>query len=95
MPLFFTEKFGGIVMFVFREIYYLQNETPTKRNNETDDKFALRVAEWEQKKIDLANQAEAIIAKNRHGPVDNIKLYFNGEFGRFSDLERNEYPGLN
>ena len=89
------EQDADIVMFVFREIYYLQNETPTKRINETDDKFALRVAEWEQKKIDLANQAEAIIAKNRHGPVDNIKLYFNGEFGRFSDLERNEYPGLN
>jgi replicative DNA helicase len=89
------EQDADIVMFVFREIYYLQNEEPKRHLNETPEKFALRMAEWEQKKIELANQAEAIIAKNRHGPVDNIKLYFNGEFGRFSDLERNEYPGLN
>ena len=87
------EQDADIVMFVFREIYYLQNDTPTQRLNEAPDKFAIRMAEWEQKKIDLANQAEAIIAKQRHGPVGDVKLYFNGEFGRFSDLERNDYPG--
>lgn len=89
------EQDADIVMFVFREIYYLEKDKPMQRLNETADKFALRVAEWEQKKIDLANQAEAIIAKQRHGPTGDVRLYFNGEFGRFSDLEQNEYPSLN
>ncbi len=80
------EQDADIVMFVFREIYYLQNEEPKRHLNETPEKFALRMAEWEQKKIELANQAEAIIAKQRHGPVGTVKLYFSGEYGRFTDL---------
>ncbi len=82
------EQDADIVMFVYREIYYLQNEQPQRRINETPEKFALRCAELEQKKVELANQAEAIIAKQRHGPVGTVKLYFNGEFGRFTDLEK-------
>ncbi|MBQ3034481.1 MAG: replicative DNA helicase [Alphaproteobacteria bacterium] len=81
------EQDADIVMFVFREIYYLQNDVPVKHLNETPEKFALRMKEWEEKKILLANQAEAIIAKQRHGPVGTVKLYFNGEFGKFGNLE--------
>ncbi len=82
------EQDADIVMFVYREIYYLQNEQPQRRINETPEKFTLRCQELEQKKLELANQAEAIIAKQRHGPVGTVKLYFNGEFGRFTDLEK-------
>ena len=67
---------------------YLQNEQPERRINETPEKFQLRLAELEQKKKDLANLAEAIIAKQRHGPIGTVKLYFNGEYGRFTDLEK-------
>ncbi len=84
------EQDADIVMFVFREIYYLQNNMPTKHLNETPDKFALRLQEWEAKKLELANQAEAIIAKQRHGPVGTVKLYFNGEFGKFGNLQQPE-----
>lgn len=87
------EQDADIVMFVFREIYYLKQDTPKQHLNENNEKFALRQAEWEQKKIDLENQAEAIIAKQRHGPVGDVKMYFSGEFGRFSDLEQNDYSG--
>ena len=80
------EQDADIVMFVYREIYYLQNEEPKRHLNETPEKFALRVAEWEQKKIEIANQAEAIIAKQRHGPVGTVKLFFSGEYGKFTDL---------
>lgn len=83
------EQDADIVMFVYREIYYLQNDEPKRHLNETPERFALRVAEWEKKKIEIANQAEAIIAKQRHGPVGTVKLFFSGEYGRFSDLEQN------
>lgn len=82
------EQDADIVMFVFREIYYLQNDVPVKHLNETPEKFAIRMKEWEDKKILLFNQAEAIIAKQRHGPVGTVKLYFNGEFGKFGNLEQ-------
>ncbi len=89
------EQDADIVMFVYREIYYLENDVPQQRLNENNEKFAIRKAEWEQKKIDLAKMAEAIVAKHRHGPVGNVKMYFDAEFGRFTDLERNDYGQSN
>lgn len=80
------EQDADIVMFVYREIYYLQNDEPKRHLNETPEKFALRTQEWEQKKQEIANQAEVIVAKNRHGPVRSVKLFFSGEFSRFTDL---------
>ena len=82
------EQDADIVMFVYREIYYLQNEQPTRHLNETPEKFALRCAELEQKKLELENQAEVIVAKQRHGKCGTIKLFFDGEFSRFTDLEQ-------
>ena len=82
------EQDADIVMFVYREIYYLQNEQPVQRGNEPPEKFALRCADIELKKKELANQAEVIVAKQRHGPVGTVKLYFNGEFSQFSNLEQ-------
>lgn len=82
------EQDADIVMFVYREIYYLKSEQPQRHINETPEKFAIRLAELEQKKLELENQAEVIVAKQRHGPVGTVKLYFNGEFGRFTDLEQ-------
>ena len=82
------EQDADIVMFVYREIYYLQNEQPKKGINESPERFQLRLAELEQKKKDLANLAEVNIAKQRHGPTGTVKLYFNGEYGKFTDLEK-------
>jgi len=83
------EQDADIVMFVYREIYYLQNDEPKRHLNETPEKFAIRVGEWEEKKREIANQAEVIIAKHRHGNPGSVKLFFEGEYGRFTDLEEN------
>ncbi len=82
------EQDADVVMFVYREIYYLQNDVPQQRGNETQDKFQLRMQEWEQKKLDIAKKAEAIIAKQRHGPTGTANLFFNGEFTEFGNLEQ-------
>lgn len=85
------EQDADIVMFVYREIYYLENDVPKRHLNETPEKFALRQAEWEAKKEEIRNLGEAIISKQRHGPVGTVKLFFSGEFGKFGNLETDQY----
>ena len=80
------EQDADIVMFVYREIYYLKNEQPKQGANETPEHFALRTAKWEQEKLEKENLSEVIVAKNRHGPSDTVKLYFAGKYSQFSDL---------
>ena len=85
------EQDADIVMFVYREIYYLENDVPKRHLNETPEKFALRQKEWEDKKEEIRNHGEAIISKQRHGPVGTVKLFFSGEFGKFGNLETDGY----
>ncbi len=81
------EQDADIVMFVYREEYYLEKDQPQQRPEEAPDKFASRHDDW-LKRIEAAhNIAECIVAKQRHGPVGTVKLFFDGEFTRFSNLE--------
>ena len=82
------EQDADIVMFVYREAYYLENEAPVQRPKETQEAFQKRILEWEQKKIDLAKCAEAIISKQRHGPTGTVHLFFDGQFTEFGNLEK-------
>ncbi len=70
-------------MFVYREEYYLSRKKPTG----SDEK----VAEWEKSLNSIANTAEVIIAKQRHGPISTIKLHFEGRLTKFSDLADPSY----
>ncbi len=82
------EQDADIVMFVYREFYYMKTKVLERHLNETPEKFALRLAEFEQKKLEVENQAEIIVEKHRHGPTANIKVFFKAEYGRFGDLEK-------
>lgn len=79
------EQDADIVLFVFREWYYLQNEKPIMRQNESDEKFIERVRKYEQDLVDLENKAELIIAKHRHGATGRIFLSFERKFTSFGD----------
>ena len=81
------EQDADAVMFVYREQYYLEREQPSQRAEEASDKFAQRHDDWIKRMEGSHNIAECIIAKQRHGPIGTIKLYFDGEFTRFSNLE--------
>lgn len=81
------EQDADIVMFVYREEYYIKNEEPTRKPEENDEKFNQRYADWQRRLEENHNVAECIISKQRHGPTGTIKLHFDGEFTRFSNLE--------
>jgi replicative DNA helicase len=72
------EQDADVVMFVFREEYYLQNKEPRIGTPEHE--------KW-QTEMELAHgKAEVIVAKQRHGPTGTVNLHFEGQFTRFSDL---------
>jgi replicative DNA helicase len=69
------EQDADVVMFVFREEYYLAKAIGQEATPE------------DMEKLDrVRNRAEVIIAKQRHGPTGTAHLHFQGEFTRFSDL---------
>ncbi len=72
------EQDADVVMFVYREEYYLQNKEPKPGTEEH--------AKWLVEMDNAHGRAEVIIAKQRHGPTGTVPLQFEGQFTRFSDL---------
>lgn len=72
------EQDADVVLFVYREDYYLKNQEPRPGSEDH--------LKWE---VDLAashGKAEVIIGKQRHGPTGTVELAFQDEFTRFADL---------
>jgi len=80
------EQDADVVMFVYREQYYLERAEPSRKPDEDDSKFQDRHGRWQKSCEDAHNIAEVIVAKQRHGPIGPVKLYFDGNFTKFSDL---------
>ena len=85
------EQDSDIVMFVFRENYYIQNEEPKQRAGETPEHLQNRMEEWQKRIRETANLGEVIIGKQRHGPTGTVKLFWNGEYAQFGNLIKEEY----
>ncbi len=79
------EQDADVVMFVFREQYYLERAAPQRKPDEASDKHNQRYADWQQRLEQVTGLGEVIIAKQRHGPIGNILLRFDGARTRFSD----------
>lgn len=82
------EQDADVVMFIYRQEYYLSREEPTKKGDEADDKFLQRCQRWQENMEKVHNLAEVIIAKQRHGAVGSVDLFFEGMFTRFADVDK-------
>tara|TARA_B100001121_G_scaffold255418_1_gene232921 strand:- start:1347 stop:2765 length:1419 start_codon:yes stop_codon:yes gene_type:complete len=75
------EQDADVVMFVYREGYYLQRKEPRVATVEH--------AEWQAKMNEVAHLAEIIIGKQRHGPIGKVTLEFEERFTKFKDTQIN------
>ena len=82
------EQDADVVMFIYRDEYYLQQRAPKQVAFENDDKFHSAVEKWQRDMELVHNRAELLIEKQRHGPTGKIDLFFEGEFTRFTDLDQ-------
>ena len=75
------EQDADVVMFVYREAYYMERKEPSPA--------IVEHAEWQAKMNEVVNLAEIIIGKQRHGPTGNIMLEFEAMFTKFKDIQNN------
>tara|TARA_S200000501_G_scaffold345511_1_gene358209 strand:- start:1085 stop:2590 length:1506 start_codon:yes stop_codon:yes gene_type:complete len=83
------EQDADVVMFVYREEYYLEKAQPIQRENENRETFSERFKRWEERCEEAHGKAEIIVSKQRHGPTGNIQIQFQAQFTRFLDLIQN------
>ena len=79
------EQDSDVVMFVYREQYYLERAEPQPKADESDERFNERFSKWQANCDRVHNIAEVLVAKQRHGPIGNVKLHFEPNFTYFSD----------
>ena len=74
------EQDADVVMFVYREAYYLSRAEPREGTPEH--------MTWQEDLEKINNVAEVIIGKQRHGPIGTVKLHFHGDTTKFGNLAR-------
>jgi replicative DNA helicase len=76
------EQDADVVMFVYRDEYYLRNKEPREGSEEW--------FKWDTDLKAAENRAEIIIGKQRHGPTGTVKLSFEPQYTRFGNLARED-----
>ncbi|MAW80839.1 MAG: replicative DNA helicase [Parvularcula sp.] len=79
------EQDADVVLFVFREKYYLGRSEPREG---TEEHIA-----WQAKMDQVGDTAEVIIGKQRHGPIGKVDLHFEEKFTKFSNLADDRFGG--
>ncbi|UAT42948.1 replicative DNA helicase [Anaplasmataceae bacterium AB001_6] len=75
------EQDADLVMFIYREAYYLMRKAPREGTDAHQ--------EWQQKMNEVKNQAEVILSKQRNGPTGTAKLHFDPNLTMFSNMDSN------
>ena len=74
------EQDADMVMFIYRESYYLSRLEPREGTTEH--------LNWQEEMDKVRGQADIIIGKQRHGPIGNVKLSYNEDITKFGNLAR-------
>jgi replicative DNA helicase len=77
------EQDADMVMFIYRESYYLGRAEPREG---TEEHF-----KWQEQMDQVRGMAEVIIGKQRHGPIGTVKLSFNEDLTKFGNLARDHH----
>ena len=77
------EQDADIVMFVYRDEYYLENNQPPPGTEQHTT--------WQSRMDEVHGKAEVLIRKHRHGPTSNVQLQFEKKLTKFSDLAKENY----
>ncbi len=77
------EQDADVVLFIYREEYYLKNKEPKEGTPEH--------LKWQEEMETVHGRAEVIIGKQRHGPTGTVQLSFEAQFTRFGNLARDDY----
>ncbi|MBH0239664.1 replicative DNA helicase [Methylobrevis albus] len=80
------EQDADVVMFIYRDEYYLQSKMPKEGSEE--------YFKWQAEMESVHGVAEIIVAKQRHGPTGTVKLQFDSHVTRFSNLARVDYAPM-
>jgi replicative DNA helicase len=76
------EQDADVVMFIYRDEYYLKNKEPKPG---TEEYF-----KWQTEMDQVHGKAEVIIGKQRHGPTGTVQLAFQADVTRFANLADEE-----
>ena len=76
------EQDADVVMFVYREEYYVARSEPSEGTEEH--------LKWQEDMEQLHGKAEVIIGKQRHGPIGTVKLSFNPDLTKFGNLAQDD-----
>lgn len=74
------EQDADVVMFIYREEYYLTRKEPTAGDKNHH--------EWQQRLGEVHNLAEILIAKHRNGPIGNVFLFYDNQHSKFDNLQK-------
>jgi replicative DNA helicase len=77
------EQDADVVLFIYRDEYYLKNKEPKEG---TPEHLA-----WQAEMEKVHGRAEVIIGKQRHGPTGTVQLQFEANYTRFGNLARADY----
>ncbi|MDE6571345.1 MAG: replicative DNA helicase [Alphaproteobacteria bacterium] len=85
------EQDADLVMFTYREEYYLQNRDPSERISNTTN--SNMVDSWQKRLERARGKADVIIGKNRHGRPETVHLAFLGDYSLFDNLDEFDNGG--